>query len=159
MNNTTRCLLATGLACGLAREATAQSRPPRDLAGATIEDLMNIVVTTASRAPEGIAAAPARVQVVTAAQIERRGYRSLLDVLQDLTDFKVDLAGDPDFPARIAVLGTSGASLVDAFLTIENALDHRYRTLNPGAYTNPEELIGAPQNPRRVTVGFSLRVR
>jgi len=47
----------------------------------------------------------------------------------------------------------------DAFLTIENALDHRYRTLNPGAYTNPEELIGAPQNPRRVTVGFSLRVR
>jgi hypothetical protein len=71
----------------------------------------------------------------------------------------VDLAGDRDFPARIAGLGTSGASLVDAFLTIENALDHRYRTLNPGAYTNPEELIGAPQNPRRVTVGFSLRVR
>ncbi len=57
MNNATRGLLAT----------------------ATSEDLMNILVTTASRAPEGIAAAPTRVQGVTAAQIERRGYRSVLD--------------------------------------------------------------------------------
>ena len=48
---------------------------------------------------------------------------------------------------------------LDAFLTIENALDRRYRTINPRAYTNLEELIGAPQNPRRLTVGFSLRVR
>jgi iron complex outermembrane receptor protein len=112
MNTTIGCLLVTGLVCGLARVATAQSRPVRDLAAATIEDLMNIVVTTASRAPEGIAAAPARVQVVTAAQIERRGYRSVLDVLKDLAEFKVDLAGDPDFPAQLAVQGTSGASLV-----------------------------------------------
>jgi outer membrane receptor protein involved in Fe transport len=47
----------------------------------------------------------------------------------------------------------------DAFVTIENALDRRYVTPNQGAYTKPEELIGAPQNPRRVSVGFSLRVR
>ncbi len=73
---------------------------------------MAIVVTTASRVPEGLAAAPARVQVVTAAQIERRGYRSVLDVLKDLADFKVDLGGDPDFPAQLAVQGTSGAGLV-----------------------------------------------
>ena len=47
---------------------------------------------------------------------------------------------------------------LDAFLTIENALDRRYRTANVRAYNNPEELIGAPQNPRRLSVGFSLRV-
>jgi outer membrane receptor protein involved in Fe transport len=47
---------------------------------------------------------------------------------------------------------------LDAFFTIENALDRRYRTINPGAYTNTQELIGAPQNPRRATAGFSLRV-
>ena len=112
MNKTTRSLLATVLACGLTRPAPAQSRPVRDLATATIEDLMNIVVTTPSRAPEGIGAAPARVQVVTAAQIERRGYRSVLDVLKDLADFKVDLAGNVDYPAQLAVQGTSGANLV-----------------------------------------------
>jgi outer membrane receptor protein involved in Fe transport len=48
---------------------------------------------------------------------------------------------------------------LDAFLTIENALDRRYRTINQRAITNPEELIGAPQNPRRLSVGFSLRLR
>jgi outer membrane receptor protein involved in Fe transport len=47
---------------------------------------------------------------------------------------------------------------LDTFLTIENALDRRYRTPNPRAYTNPEELIGAPQNPRRLSVGINLQV-
>jgi len=47
---------------------------------------------------------------------------------------------------------------VDAFVTIENAFDRRYRHINARAYTNPEELIGAPQNPRRVTLGFDLRI-
>jgi outer membrane cobalamin receptor len=108
----TRVLLATVLACATARQSSAQGRPARDLATATIEDLMAILVTTASRAPEGAGAAPARVQVVTAAQIERRGYRSVLDVLKDLADFKVDLGADPDYPAQLAVQGTPGASLV-----------------------------------------------
>jgi outer membrane cobalamin receptor len=48
---------------------------------------------------------------------------------------------------------------VDGFVIIENAFDRRYRAINPRAYTNPEELIGAPQNPRRVSFGLSLRLR
>jgi outer membrane receptor protein involved in Fe transport len=47
---------------------------------------------------------------------------------------------------------------LDVFLTIENAFDARYRHLNLRAYSNPEELIGAPQNPRRLTVGVELRL-
>ena len=47
---------------------------------------------------------------------------------------------------------------LDAFVTIENAFDRRYRSINPYAYTNTQELIGAPQNPRRVSIGFSLRL-
>jgi outer membrane receptor protein involved in Fe transport len=112
MTNRTRALLATVLVCGLARHAAAQNRPPPDLAAASIEDLMKILVTTASRAPEGIAAAPARMHVVTAAQIERRGYRSISDLLEDLADFQVNLAGDQDYPVELAVQGTTGASRV-----------------------------------------------
>jgi outer membrane cobalamin receptor len=110
MTCTTTLLLAT-LCSMAATDGVAQTKVP-DLANASIEDLMRIVVTTASRAPEGLAAAPARVQVVTAAQIERRGYRSVLDVLKDLADFKVDLAGEPDYPAQITVQGTRGVSRV-----------------------------------------------
>ncbi|MEO7272393.1 MAG: TonB-dependent receptor, partial [Vicinamibacterales bacterium] len=107
-----RSLLTTIVICTLAASAQAQTQRPRDLAGASLEELMSLVITTASRLPEGLASAPARVQVVTAAQIERRGYRSVLDVLKDLADFKVDLGGDPDYPAQLTVQGTPGASRV-----------------------------------------------
>jgi hypothetical protein len=33
------------------------------------------------------------------------------------------------------------------------------RGINIGAYTNSEELIGSPQNPRRITIGFDLRLK
>jgi outer membrane receptor for ferrienterochelin and colicin len=86
--------------------------PPRELAQQTLEDLLNISITTATRTLEGQVDAPARVQVVTAAQIERRGYRSLADVLKDLPDFKLDLAGNWDFPAEVTVQGVRGATRV-----------------------------------------------
>lgn len=110
MKTTSRLLLFISLAGGLPNNVLAQTQAPQDLANATIEDLMNIVVTTASREAEGMGSAPARVQVVTAAQIERRGYRSLLDVLKDLPDFKVDIGGDQDYPAEVTVRGTRGIS-------------------------------------------------
>ena len=85
---------------------------PRDLRGVALEDLLNITITTASRAEEGLADAPARVQVVTAAQIERRGYQSVADLLRDLSDFKVDIGVDQDYPTELTVAGTRGASRV-----------------------------------------------
>jgi iron complex outermembrane receptor protein len=47
---------------------------------------------------------------------------------------------------------------LDAFVTVENAFDRRYRTINERAYINAEEFIGIPQNPRRITAGFELRL-
>jgi outer membrane receptor protein involved in Fe transport len=111
LGSAARVALLALLVSTCAREVSAQSRPA-ELAGSTIEDLMKILVTTASRGAEGIASAPARVQVVTAAQIERRGYRSILDVLKDLPDFKVDLGGEADYPAEVTVQGTRGTSRV-----------------------------------------------
>jgi outer membrane receptor protein involved in Fe transport len=106
----TGAALAIALIGGIARQAHAQTATVPDLRTATIEDLMKLLVTTASRAPEGAADAPARVEIVTAAQIDRRGYRSLLDVLKDRPDFKVDLAGNWDFPAELTVQGVRGAA-------------------------------------------------
>jgi len=87
-------------------------RPPSDLTQATLEQLMDIPITTASRTTETQSDAPARVEVITAEQIRRRGYRSLLDVLKDLPDFKVDLRGNWDFPAELTVQGVRGAGRV-----------------------------------------------
>ena len=105
-----RILLAGLLAAATARNALSQTTSPGALTGATLEELMNITITTATRTAEGLAGAPARVDVVTAAQIERRGYRSIADLLKDLPGFKVDLAGDQDYPTELTVDGTRGAS-------------------------------------------------
>ena len=48
---------------------------------------------------------------------------------------------------------------IDAFMILENAFDRRYRAINIGAYSNAEELIGSPQNPRRISIGFDLRLK
>jgi outer membrane receptor protein involved in Fe transport len=48
---------------------------------------------------------------------------------------------------------------LDAFVTVENAFDRRYRSINERAYASPEEFVGIPQNPRRLTLGFELKLR
>jgi outer membrane cobalamin receptor len=105
------CSVALAL---LTRDASAQGRV--DLANATLDELMRISVTTATRTEETLASAPARIEVITAEQIQRRGYRSLTDVLKDLVDFKVDLGGDPDYPASLAVQGTRGSNFLIVLL-------------------------------------------
>jgi hypothetical protein len=61
--------LATRDSCdGRPRDAAAaQTGPGANLADLTIEELLAMEITTASRVPEGLATAPARVQAVTAA--------------------------------------------------------------------------------------------
>jgi outer membrane receptor for ferrienterochelin and colicin len=71
-------------------QAWAQAGRP-NLADSTLEELMTIVITTASGAREELDSAPAAVTVVTAREIRTRGYRSLLDVLRDRVRIGVDL--------------------------------------------------------------------
>lgn len=102
------CLIL-GLIPGLISNVAGQVKTV-DLANATLEELMNIPVTTATRGSESLANAPARMQVITDEQIRMRGYRSLMEVLRDLTDFKVEVAADQDYPVDLAVQGRRGAS-------------------------------------------------
>jgi len=94
--------------------AVAQER--RNLVEATLEELLTIPVVTASRVTEQLKDAPARMVVVTDAEIRRRGYRSLTDVLKDLPDFKVDIAGDQDYPVEFTIQGSRGSSRVIVLL-------------------------------------------
>jgi outer membrane cobalamin receptor len=88
--------------------AVAQT-PPLDLNSLTLEELMNVPIVTVTRTVEGASNAPARVDVVTAAQIQRRAYRSLMDLLEDLPGFKVDHAVDQDLSSDVTVQGTRGS--------------------------------------------------
>lgn len=92
--------------------APSLAQVPGDLGAATLEELMKVTVTTASRRAEGLADAPAMVEVVTARQIRSRGYRSLSDLLRDQLGFKVDIGGDQDYPSELTIQGTRGTSRV-----------------------------------------------
>ena len=87
-----------------------------DITDATLEQLMGLRVVTASRTDERVTDAPARVHVITEGQIRRRGYRSLTDVLKDISEFKVDIGGDTDYPVDLTVQGSRGASHVIVLL-------------------------------------------
>jgi TonB-dependent receptor-like protein len=115
-NRVKRLLMIGAFAAHASRLSAQTGHPGPDLGQLTLEELMNMTITTASRTSEGLGEAPARAQVVTAAQIRRRGYRSLSDVLKDLPDFKVDLAGNWDFPAELTVQGVRGAGRVIVLL-------------------------------------------
>src|SRR5580765_864937 len=67
--------------------ATSGQNLPHDLGDMTLEELLNLHVTTATKVSERSTTVPAHVEVVTAETIRARGYRSLLDVLRDLPDF------------------------------------------------------------------------
>src|SRR5690242_5773957 len=56
----------------------------------SLKDLLNVKVITASKISQGLEMAPATVIVITREQIRNRGYQSLLDVMYDLPDVKVD---------------------------------------------------------------------
>lgn len=56
----------------------------------SLEDLLNVKVTTASRTLQEQNLAPAKVTVITKDQIKMRNYQSLLDLINDLPGFKID---------------------------------------------------------------------
>lgn len=92
------------LACG----ALAGQTPEEEEILREIRLLLNTPVVSATRTAQQADRAPATVLVVTQDQIRRRRYRSLVDVLRDLPDFKVDLASDYDSYHALTVRGIRG---------------------------------------------------
>ena len=75
----------------LARAAAGDPAPAEesDLSELSIEELLDVRVTTASNAPEALSEAPATVILITRREIEQRGYRELGDLLDDLPGIDV----------------------------------------------------------------------
>jgi iron complex outermembrane recepter protein len=78
------CVLAmSALSIGVPAQQNEQgSKKPVDLTSISIEDLMNIQVTSASKKAESLSAAPAAIFVITGADIRRGGFSSVPDALR-----------------------------------------------------------------------------
>lgn len=58
-----------------------------DLFGMSLEDLVNITVTTASGVEESVIDAPAAMIVITSSDIQKNNYHSLFEVISDISGF------------------------------------------------------------------------
>jgi len=102
------CLL---VATPLPAEVEAEEQRPSlvDLDELSIEALAQVEVITSSRTtPMQSSTAPATILVVTAEQIRIRNYRSLLDLLYDCPNIKVDYANDPRWMSDVSIRGIWG---------------------------------------------------
>jgi outer membrane receptor protein involved in Fe transport len=77
--------LAFVLAIALTSAAAQQAAP--DLSEASLEDLGNIKVYTASKHLQSSGDAPSSVTVISADEIQQHGYRTLADILQTVRGF------------------------------------------------------------------------
>ncbi|MDA3865896.1 MAG: TonB-dependent receptor [Salinivirgaceae bacterium] len=69
-----------------------------DLLEMSLEELMNINITSASNVDESLSRAPATIIIITAKEIEERGYTEFYDVLNDLPGFDLSRAfGDDNY--------------------------------------------------------------
>src|SRR5438552_8853573 len=76
-----RLIIALELLCASPAPGRAQTRP-QDLASATLEDLLNIQITSASRKEQRADETPAAVSVLTQDDIHRSGIRTLPELFR-----------------------------------------------------------------------------
>jgi outer membrane receptor for ferrienterochelin and colicins len=80
-----------------------------DLTELSIEELMNISVTGASKFEQTVAEAPSSVSIVTADEIKKYGYRTLADILKSVRSFFIT------YDRNYTYIGTRGFSRTGDF--------------------------------------------
>lgn len=98
----------------------AQQKDSIDIYELSLEELSRISVYSTTRTKvEDALEAPATLVVVNKDQIKERGYTSLLQLLEDLPDFKVDIAVDPRWQNDIT---SRGVRYMDKLIILLNGV-------------------------------------
>jgi outer membrane receptor for ferrienterochelin and colicins len=113
----------------------AAQQPPKDLGDASLEELANITVYTASRHTEKVTDAPSSVTVITRDEIQKYGYRTLADILRSVRGF--DVTCDRQY----SYVGVSGINRPETYNSRVLLLIDGHRTNNniyEQAFIGPE---------------------
>src|ERR1700722_10128493 len=92
-----RLLAASRLLLALLAASVTAQQPPKDLGEASLEELGNIQVYSASKHMQYTSDAPASVTIITADEIQEYGYRTLADILRSVRGFYVTYDRDYSF--------------------------------------------------------------
>lgn len=115
----------------------------------SLEELLNLEISTASAVKENASEAPATTYVITSQDITERGYQRLLDVLEDIPEFEVQLKSDSEFGNDITTRGVqksnhlllllNGARITSGAATLQN-IDYNYDV----RYADKIEIVMGP---------------
>lgn len=94
------------LSCFFVQNSFAQ--PDKIVEEMSLEELMNVEVTTASRVRERLLEAPATVYVITAKDIQERGYTYLIELLEDIPEFEYQDKSVAENYGVLSVRGIAG---------------------------------------------------
>ena len=104
-------LLILGI-CLLLSHSTAQGKEPGlemdDIVNMSLQELLQLDVTTTSKFHEDISDSPASLHVFTAEQIDHRGYRNLADLLKAVPGVHYSLFTISDTYNSINLRGVAG---------------------------------------------------
>ena len=91
-----RVLFTAALALAIAASGTAEAADLDQIMSLSLEDLLKVEVTSASGLSESLLNAPAAMLVLTAQDLQERGYTDLTEVLADLPGFDTIVSNGTD---------------------------------------------------------------
>ncbi len=97
----------------------AEEENIKELLDLSLNDLMQVSITTASKRAENIRDTPVSVMVITKEQIQERRYLSLIDLLRDLPGFDVQLATHEIQYHQVTLRGHAGSN---KFLILQDGI-------------------------------------
>jgi outer membrane receptor for ferrienterochelin and colicin len=120
-------LLVFLLCASLAYGQEVAKDPPKDLGQASLEELGNIQVYSASKHMQSTSDAPSSVTVITADEIQKYGYRTLADILESVRGFYINYDRDYTFVGvrgfgRLGSWDSSILLLIDGHRINDNVL-------------------------------------
>jgi iron complex outermembrane recepter protein len=133
----TPVLLAGLLALALPGHALGQGKSPTDLALVSLEDLMNIQVTSASRKEQRADAVPAPVYVITQDDIRRSGMTTVPELLRLVPGLQVAQINSNKW--AISARGFNGLFSNKLLVLVDGR--SIYDPLNSGQFLESEDLV------------------
>ncbi len=74
----------------------------------SLEDMMDVGMVSASKKTQSVLDAPATAYVVTEEEILTRGYRNLVELLQDIPEVELQMNSNPEFRNMLSFRSVSG---------------------------------------------------
>ncbi|CAM2008548.1 TonB-dependent receptor plug domain-containing protein [Acanthopleuribacter pedis] len=130
-------LLVSGFLATLGQAAEGD-----ELLEMSLDELLNVEVTTATKKAEKSDSAPATVYVVTADTIAARGYRNLKELLEDIPEIEIQSNAVAEFNNYFSIRGIAGN---ERFIVLLNGFRFNSPTGSPHVIEHNYPLVNVAQ--------------